>query len=92
METAYNWTPDGKKTKKADFPESPEGQLAFLRALNAAVHGLPNGLGQGVFWWEPAAEGTLRSRSFFDKMATRSRSSRPSIHSDSTGSEWPLYI
>ncbi len=24
------------------------------------------GLGQGVFWWEPAAEGGLRGRSFFD--------------------------
>jgi len=67
VETAYNWTPGAIKAKKVDFPENPEGQLAFLRALNAAVHDLPNGLGQGVFWWEPAADGPLRDRSFFDK-------------------------
>ncbi len=52
--------------KKPDFPESPEGQLAFLRAVDAAVRAIPDGLGQGVFWWEPAAEGGLRGRSFFD--------------------------
>lgn len=66
VETAYNWTPGAMTGKKADFPETPVGQLAFLRAVNAAVRSIPNGLGQGVFWWEPAAEGPLRSRSFFD--------------------------
>jgi len=66
VETAYNWTPGGMAGKKTDFPESPEGQLAFLRAVDAAVRAIPNGLGQGVFWWEPAAEGGLRGRSFFD--------------------------
>jgi arabinogalactan endo-1,4-beta-galactosidase len=67
VETAYNWTPGAMTAKKADFPESPEGQLAFLRAVNAAVHAIPDALGQGVFWWEPAAEGGLRRRSFFDQ-------------------------
>lgn len=71
VETAYNWEPGamaGSMTgKKADFPESPEGQLAFLRAVDAAVRAIPDGLGQGVFWWEPAAEGDLRGRSFFDQ-------------------------
>jgi len=67
VETAYNWTPSGFAGKTADFPESPEGQLAFLRAVDAAVRAIPDGLGQGVFWWEPAAEGGLRDRSFFDK-------------------------
>lgn len=66
VEAAYNWTPGEMTGKKADFPESPEGQLAFLQAVNAAVHAIPNGLGRGVFWWEPAAEGALRGRSFFD--------------------------
>jgi arabinogalactan endo-1,4-beta-galactosidase len=66
VETAYSWTPDGMTGKKAEFPETPEGQLAFLRAVDAAVRDLPLGLGMGVFWWEPAAEGGLRSRSFFD--------------------------
>jgi arabinogalactan endo-1,4-beta-galactosidase len=26
----------------------------------------PNGLGKGVFWWEPAANRGLRSRGYFD--------------------------
>ena len=66
VETAYNWTPGGMTGKKPEFPETPEGQLAFLRAVDAAVRAIPLGLGQGVFWWEPAAEGALRGRSFFD--------------------------
>jgi len=66
VETAQNWTPSGALPKKADFPETPEGQLDSLRAVDAAVRAVPFGLGQGVFWWEPAAEGGLRSRSFFD--------------------------
>jgi arabinogalactan endo-1,4-beta-galactosidase len=66
VETAYNWTPGGMAGQNAEFPETPEGQLAFLRAIDAAVRAIPDGLGQGVFWWEPAAEGGLRSRSFFD--------------------------
>jgi arabinogalactan endo-1,4-beta-galactosidase len=66
VETAYNWTPGDFIGKKADFPESPEGQENFLRAVNAAVQAIPRGLGQGVFWWEPAAEAELRGRSYFD--------------------------
>jgi len=66
VETAYNWTPGRGAGKSRDFPETPQGQLDFLRALDAAVRALPDGLGQGVFWWEPAAEGGLRGRSFFD--------------------------
>jgi arabinogalactan endo-1,4-beta-galactosidase len=66
VETAYNWRPGGLAGKTADFPESPQGQLAFLRAVDAAVRAIPDGLGQGVFWWEPAAEGGLGGRSFFD--------------------------
>ncbi|MGA7340019.1 MAG: glycosyl hydrolase 53 family protein [Terracidiphilus sp.] len=67
VETAYNWTPGGMAGKKTDFAESPQGQLAFLRAVDAAVRAVPDGLGQGVFWWEPAAEGGLGGRSFFDQ-------------------------
>jgi len=65
VETAYNWTP-GRAGKSQEFPETPQGQLAFLRSVDAAVRDLPMGLGMGVFWWEPAAEGGLRGRSFFD--------------------------
>ncbi len=67
VEAAFNWRPGDFVGKKSDFPESPEGQKAFLQAVDAAVRAIPNGLGQGVFWWEPAAEGPLRSRSFFDE-------------------------
>lgn len=66
VETAYNWRPGRETPKKLDFPETPQGQLDFLRAVAAAVHAVPDGLGQGVFWWEPAVEGPLRSRGFFD--------------------------
>jgi arabinogalactan endo-1,4-beta-galactosidase len=67
VETAYNWTPGSLAGKKSDFPESPEGQRDFLMAVDSAVRAIPNGLGEGVFWWEPAAEGDLRARSFFDE-------------------------
>jgi arabinogalactan endo-1,4-beta-galactosidase len=66
VETAYNWKPGHQTPKKANFPETPQGQLDFLRAVDAAVRAVPDGLGQGVFWWEPAVEGPLRSRGFFD--------------------------
>jgi arabinogalactan endo-1,4-beta-galactosidase len=66
VEAAFNWKPGGTALKNADFPESPDGQLAFLRAVDAAVRSIPDGLGQGVFWWEPAVEGGLRERGFFD--------------------------
>lgn len=66
VETAYNWSPDERVQRKFDFPESPEGQKEFLASVDAAVRAIPDGLGQGVFWWEPAAEGELRARSFFD--------------------------
>jgi len=66
VETAFNWKPGGTALKNSDFPESPAGQEAFLRAVDAAVRNLPDGLGQGVFWWEPAVEGELRERGFFD--------------------------
>jgi arabinogalactan endo-1,4-beta-galactosidase len=66
VETAYNWRPGRETPKQADFPETPQGQLEFLRAVDAAVRAVPDGLGQGVFWWEPAVEGPLRSRGYFD--------------------------
>jgi len=67
VETAYNWTPGSFGGKKSDFAESPEGQKAFLMVVDSAVRAIPNGLGEGIFWWEPAAEGDLRARSFFDQ-------------------------
>jgi arabinogalactan endo-1,4-beta-galactosidase len=65
VETAFNWKPGGMPLKSADFEETPQGQLAFLRAVDRAVRAVPDGLGLGVFWWEPAVEGPLRERGFF---------------------------
>jgi arabinogalactan endo-1,4-beta-galactosidase len=67
VEAAYNWTP-GEYTKKAGpFAETPEGQRDFLDELNRMVLSTPDGLGKGVFWWEPAVTGGLMRRGMFDK-------------------------
>ena len=66
VETAYHWTPSDFTGKNADFPESPEGQKRFLQAVDAAVRTVPKGLGWGIFYWEPAAEGPIHSRGMFD--------------------------
>jgi arabinogalactan endo-1,4-beta-galactosidase len=66
VETAFNWKPGGAALKSVDFVETPQGQEAFLQAVDSAVRSIPDGLGQGVFWWEPAVEGPLRDRGFFD--------------------------
>lgn len=41
-------------TGAESFPASPAGQAAFLQALAEVVQAVPNGLGQGIFYWEPA--------------------------------------
>lgn len=67
VETAFNWTPGDFIGKKSEFPESPEGQRAFLQAVYDAVRAVPDGLGQGVFWWEPAvAPSPIAGRALFD--------------------------
>jgi arabinogalactan endo-1,4-beta-galactosidase len=66
VETAYNWKPGNYVNKPAPFPESPEGQREFLDEVNRAVMETPNGLGKGVFWWEPAVQGSLTIRGLFD--------------------------
>jgi arabinogalactan endo-1,4-beta-galactosidase len=66
VEAAYNWKPGNYVNKLPPFPESPEGQRAFLDELNRVVMQTPNGRGKGVFWWEPAVEGGLTIRGFFD--------------------------
>ena len=67
VETAYDWR-DGEefKTGKPPYPQTPEGQAAFLAALVKTVKETPNGLGKGVFWWEPMAEGAIAKRGIFD--------------------------
>jgi arabinogalactan endo-1,4-beta-galactosidase len=66
VETAYNWKPGNYLNKPAPFPESPEGQREFLDEVNRVVMATPNGRGKGIFWWEPAVEGHLAVRGFFD--------------------------
>jgi len=67
VETAYYWKPNGEtRDKDHPFPETPEGQRDFLDALTRVVMETPDGLGQGVFWWEPAVSGQLSARGFFD--------------------------
>jgi arabinogalactan endo-1,4-beta-galactosidase len=66
VEAAYNWTPTEYVDKLAPFPESPEGQKAFLEEVNRIVLSVPDDRGRGVFWWEPAVA-SRGSRSFFDE-------------------------
>lgn len=66
VEAAWNWRPAEYKDKSAPWPETPEGQRCFLEAVNQAVLATPGHRGAGVFWWEPAVTGRLRSRGFFD--------------------------
>ncbi|MEN6324359.1 MAG: glycosyl hydrolase 53 family protein [Proteiniphilum sp.] len=67
VETAYNFGPAQYRDKPGPFPETPEGQKEFLEEVNHAVLDVPDGLGKGVFWWEPAAEKKRFSyRTFFD--------------------------
>jgi arabinogalactan endo-1,4-beta-galactosidase len=68
VEVAYNWRPAEYKEKKAPFPETPEGQQAFLHEVNEIVRSTPGGRGRGIFWWEPAVPpGALASRGMFDR-------------------------
>ncbi len=67
VETAYDWR-EGElfKTGKPPFPQTPEGQAAFLSSVIGAVLQTPRGLGKGVFWWEPMAAGEIAKRGMFD--------------------------
>src|SRR4030042_1829267 len=66
VEAAYNWRPAEYRKKAAPFPETPEGQRQFLDEVHRMVLSTPDNLGKGVFWWEPAVTGGLRSRGMFD--------------------------
>jgi arabinogalactan endo-1,4-beta-galactosidase len=66
VEVAYNWRPSEYKDNQGPFPETPAGQREFLEQVNQIVLDTPNNRGEGIFWWEPAVTGRLRSRGFFD--------------------------
>jgi len=65
-EIAYNWKPSAYKNAPAPFPETPDGQRAFLEAVNQTLLAVSSPKIKGIFWWEPAVMGGLRSRGFFD--------------------------
>jgi arabinogalactan endo-1,4-beta-galactosidase len=68
VEVAYNWRPAEYKDRNGPFPETPEGQQAFLRSVNEIVRNTPQGRGRGIFWWEPAVPpGSLAGRGMFDQ-------------------------
>jgi arabinogalactan endo-1,4-beta-galactosidase len=67
VEAAYNWEPGNYTQRPGPFPETPEGQREFLDELNRVVMEAPGGHGKGIFWWEPAVQGELVQRGFFDK-------------------------
>ncbi len=67
VEVAYCWRPTEYRDKDGPFPETPEGQRQFLEEVNRIVLETPQGRGRGIFWWEPAVTGPLRSRGYFDE-------------------------
>nr|WP_245608714.1 arabinogalactan endo-1,4-beta-galactosidase [Saccharibacillus sacchari] len=66
VETAYPWTleePEGSKwvmngkeglLPLPEYPPTAEGQQRYLEELIAIVRAVPNGLGEGFYYWEPA--------------------------------------
>jgi arabinogalactan endo-1,4-beta-galactosidase len=67
VETGYsNQAPQGA-ARAVPLPETPDGQKEFLEEVNRMVMMTPNGLGKGVFWWEPAAGLGRGGRGFFDQ-------------------------
>ncbi len=48
VEVGKNWNGD---EQSKPFPDTPLGQKEFLKAVIDALHGVPNNLGQGFFYW-----------------------------------------
>src|SRR4051794_9866205 len=65
VEVAYCWRPTEYKSQPGPFPETPDGQREFLDEVNRLVLNTPGHRVIGIFWWEPAVAGPLRSRGFF---------------------------
>jgi arabinogalactan endo-1,4-beta-galactosidase len=66
VEVAYCWRPTEYTQRSGPFAETPEGQREFLEEVNRLVLNMPDHRGIGLFWWEPAVTGRLRSRGMFD--------------------------
>jgi arabinogalactan endo-1,4-beta-galactosidase len=55
VEVAYHWKENGEYGQSpTPFPQTPEGQKEFLESIHRLLLATPNGLGKGIFWWEPA--------------------------------------
>lgn len=68
VETGYYYKPSNLfKSYPPPFPETPEGQLQWLEEVTTVVANIPGNRGKGVYWWEPAANGGLRARGYFDE-------------------------
>lgn len=68
VEVAYCSQPTEYKDKPAPFPETAEGQKQFLNEINRIVLNIPDNLGIGIFWWEPAVGDRrgIATRDMFD--------------------------
>lgn len=68
VEAAYNWRPNEytEPGQLPPFPETPEGQRDFLASVHEMLLSIGSEKIKGIFWWEPAVFGGLRSRGFFD--------------------------
>lgn len=54
-ETNYPFSEsDAAKQKQWEFSPTPEGQKKWLETLIKTMREVPEGLGRGVIWWEPA--------------------------------------
>lgn len=73
VEAAYCWRPTEYKEHPGPFPETPEGQREYLETVQEIILNVPNGLGTGIFWWEPMVRispgrsGGIGSRGMFDE-------------------------
>lgn len=67
VETAYHWQPSEYENAPAPYPETPDGQREFLESVNQTLLNVSSPKIKGIFWWEPAVMGPLRSRGFFDE-------------------------
>ncbi|RPH95664.1 T9SS C-terminal target domain-containing protein [candidate division KSB1 bacterium] len=79
VETAYPWTLDWyddtfnlvgtSEQLLPGYPATPEGQLNFLRDELAIIRSVPNGLGTGLYYWEPAWVSTPAFGSAWENIA-----------------------
>jgi arabinogalactan endo-1,4-beta-galactosidase len=77
VETAYDWrTGEDFKRNPIPFPQTPEGQQAFLAALRETVANAHHGRLRGIFWWEPFAPGAIAKRALVDD----THNTLPAIH------------